>query len=173
MRILQVTFQHFLKQIIPDYSNNHVFVQRMPFACFCTTTNVQDKTSVSLKDYVDLRKIMANKVLDVIITKNYNSSFWWQNRLNWLMFTRSCSRGLDCQCDIRLSLSFQRRLILNFVTFMAWVCRSTQTLAFLSSIQAFIVASMLMLYIFNCFSFEGVIYQRKEAKKAWQGFECP
>ena len=118
LRILQVTFQHFLKQIIPDYSNNHVFVQRMPFACFCTTTNVQDKTSVSLKDYVDLRKIMANKVLEVIITKNYNSSFWWQNCLNWHMFTRSCSRGLDCQCDIRLSSSFQTRLVLNFVTFM-------------------------------------------------------
>ena len=40
----------FLKQIIPDYSNDHVFVQRMPFACFCTTTNVQDKTFVRLKD---------------------------------------------------------------------------------------------------------------------------
>ena len=105
LRILQVTFQHFLKQIIPDYSHNHVFVQRMPFACFCTTTNVQDKTTVSLKDYVDLRKIMANKVLEEIITKNYNSSFWWQNCLNWHMFTRSGLLGLLVWHSLKLNLS--------------------------------------------------------------------
>ena len=46
----------------------------MPFACFCTTTNVQDKKFVSLKDYVNVRKITVEKVLEAIINKNYNIS---------------------------------------------------------------------------------------------------
>ena len=50
-------------------------MQRTPLACFCTTTNVQDKKFVSLEDYVDLRKITAKKVLEAIINKNYNNLF--------------------------------------------------------------------------------------------------
>ena len=40
---------------------------KTPFVFFCTTTNVQDKKFVSLKDYVNVRKITAKKVLN----KNY------------------------------------------------------------------------------------------------------
>jgi len=48
----------------------------MPFAFFSTTTNVQDKKFVGLKNYVNVRKITAKNVLKAIINKNYNFSFW-------------------------------------------------------------------------------------------------
>ena len=47
-----------------------MFLKRKPLVCFCTTTNVQDKKTVSLEDYVDLRNITAKKVLEAIINKN-------------------------------------------------------------------------------------------------------
>ena len=66
-------FQHFLKQIIRTIvvflcKEHHLSVS-VPQQMY------KIRNSLSLEDYVDLRKITAKKVLGAIINKNYNSSF--------------------------------------------------------------------------------------------------
>ena len=64
---MRVKFQHFLNQniqmIVFECLSDLTLSSKTPFAFFCTTTNVQDEKFVSLKNYVNVRKIIAKKLI--------------------------------------------------------------------------------------------------------------
>ena len=89
----------------------------MPFAFFCTTTNVQDEKFVSLKNYVNVRKIIAKKPLRRLEIKTIILVFG--DKTAYIGMCLQARVPVARTVSMTFKKAFRTRLILNFsITFM-------------------------------------------------------